>query len=92
MLYDDVFRVTKAFFSVVDCGNCNNREDKMACDYCSNHCEHNLLWNVDDNMVDLDEFLPHSLMTYIEDKQSKRYFIRYKKTVTNRNESKGVKR
>ena len=44
------------------------------------------------NMVDLDEFLPHRLMTYIEDKQSKRYFMRYKKTVTNRNESNGVKR
>jgi len=53
MLYDDVFRVTKAFFSVVDCGNCNNHEDKMACDYCSNHCEHNLLWNVDDNHAHL---------------------------------------
>lgn len=39
----------------------------------------------------VDEFLPHRLMTYIEDKQSKRYFMRYKKTVTNRNESNGVK-
>lgn len=38
-------------------------------------------------MVDLDEFLPHRLMTYIEDKQSKRYFMRYNKTVTNSNES-----
>lgn len=26
-------------------------------------------------MVDLDEVLPHRLMTYIEDKQSKRYFM-----------------
>ena len=53
MLYDDVFRVTKAFFGVVDCGNCNGHGEAMACDYCSNHCEHNLLWNVDDNHAHL---------------------------------------
>ncbi len=49
-LYDDFFKMTKTFFSNVDCGNCNNECGKglenSACDFCSNNCEHTLLWSV----------------------------------------------
>lgn len=47
-LYDDIFKITKSFFSNIDCGNCNNTGTKLACEYCSNEWEHNLLWNVSD--------------------------------------------
>lgn len=55
VLYDDIFMITKSFFCNIDCGNCNNYGDgeKIACSYCSNENNHNLLWNVNDNHAHL---------------------------------------
>ena len=50
-LYDDIFKITKAFFCNVDCGNCGGFGTGRACQYCSNNNQHNLLWNVNDTMA-----------------------------------------
>ena len=48
-LYDEIVRVTGAFFSGLDWSVCSNNGDGNVCRYCSNCGEHNyLLYRVND--------------------------------------------
>ena len=48
-MYDEIVRVTGAFFSGLDCSVCSNNGDGNVCRYCSNSGEHNyLLYRVGD--------------------------------------------
>ena len=42
-LYDEIVRVTEAFFGGLDCSICANNGNSAVCEYCSNHGGHNYL-------------------------------------------------
>ena len=48
-LYDSISKITDAYFSNVDCGNCNNssKDNMYPCKFCNNneHTGHNM-WHV----------------------------------------------